>query len=204
MKPTHRTLADLGLLLESDPKLPSVAGLVAGEPVKGSWWGHPKGHAIFRALRELAARPDVLVCKLVSGKVTFVDRRLWPAVVAVGTAREPWQMSKLSRAARSLLAQVTREGRVEVSGEAVRELERILLIYSEQVHTESGAHAKVLETWERWGGAAARLTPERGKRELERVLAELNRRFGGNGRLDRKSTRLNSSHSRASRMPSSA
>ena len=83
----------------------------------------------------------------------------------------------------SLLAQVTREGRVEASGEAVRELERVLLIYSEQVHTESGAHAKVLQSWERWGKASTRITSEQGKRELERAVGELNRRFGGNGRL---------------------
>ncbi|MBI3698253.1 MAG: hypothetical protein HY238_25875 [Acidobacteria bacterium] len=183
MKAIHKTLSELGLLLESDPKLPSVASLAAGQPVRGSWWGHPQGHAIFRALRELAARPDVLVCKLVSGKVTFVDRKLWPAVVAVGTGREPWQMSGLSRAARSLLDRVTREGRVETSGEAARELERVLLIYSEQIHTEGGAHAKILQSWERWGKASARITSEQGKRDLERAVGKLNRRFGGNGRL---------------------
>ena len=183
MKPIHETLAELGLLLEADSKLPSVAGLVAGEPVKGSWWAHPQGRAIFRALRELAARRDVLICKLVSGKVTLVDRKLWPAVVAVGTAREPWQMSKLSPGARALLARVAREGRVETSGEAARELERVLLVYSEQVHTEGRTHSKILEGWEQWWKSSRRLTSEQGKRELEKALAQLNRRFGGNGRL---------------------
>ena len=41
MTPIHETLAECGLLLESDAKLPSVAGLVACAPVRGSWWGHP-------------------------------------------------------------------------------------------------------------------------------------------------------------------
>jgi hypothetical protein len=32
-----------GILLETDPKLPSAAALVAGSPISGSWWLHPKG-----------------------------------------------------------------------------------------------------------------------------------------------------------------
>src|ERR1700681_4423049 len=39
-----------GLLLKSDPRLPSVAGLVAGEAIRGSWWAHPAAHAIFQEL----------------------------------------------------------------------------------------------------------------------------------------------------------
>ncbi|MFI4945383.1 MAG: hypothetical protein ACHP85_19090, partial [Burkholderiales bacterium] len=59
--------------------VPSLAEAVAGEPFRGSWWGHPKGQAIFRAAEAVADSPDVLVCKLIDGKVTFVHRRLWPA-----------------------------------------------------------------------------------------------------------------------------
>ena len=35
-------------------------------------------------------------------------------------------------------------------GAAARELERRLLVYAEEVHTESGAHAKQLESWTHW------------------------------------------------------
>jgi hypothetical protein len=41
-------LSPSGLLLESDAELLNVAGFIAGEPVRGSWWGHPKSHTIFR------------------------------------------------------------------------------------------------------------------------------------------------------------
>jgi hypothetical protein len=48
------TLVREGVLLKSDPKLPSVVAIAAGGPVRGSWWGHPKGRVIFNALERLA------------------------------------------------------------------------------------------------------------------------------------------------------
>ncbi|HYM12745.1 MAG TPA: hypothetical protein VEU62_18550 [Bryobacterales bacterium] len=180
-------LEDHGLLLQTDPKLPSVAVLVAGEPVKGSWWAHRKAHDIFRATCELADHPDVLVSKLVSGKTTHVHRALWPAVVAAGRAREPWQLAGLSREARALLRRVDREGRLEATGAATRDLEGVLLIYSEQFHTGAGSHAKIVESWDHWAKRTrfrARLpAPADARRQLEAAVGALNQRFGGRGRL---------------------
>jgi hypothetical protein len=61
--------------------VPSLAEAVAGTPIKGSWWAHARGKAIFDALNVVADSPDVRSFKLVDGKVTFVHRRLWPALV---------------------------------------------------------------------------------------------------------------------------
>ena len=61
--------------------VPSLAEAVAGGPIRGSWWSHPKGREIFRAASVVCESPDVLVCKLIEGKVTYVHRRLWPALV---------------------------------------------------------------------------------------------------------------------------
>ena len=61
--------------------VPSIAEEVAGEPIVGSWWAHPKGKAIFAALSEIDDAFDVRCFKLVDGKVTFVHRRMWPALV---------------------------------------------------------------------------------------------------------------------------
>jgi hypothetical protein len=36
------------VLLQTDARLPNVCALVAGAPVRGSWWAHPKSHEIFR------------------------------------------------------------------------------------------------------------------------------------------------------------
>lgn len=65
--------------------VPSVAEAVAGQPIVGSWWAHPKGKAIFAALSELDDSEDVRCFKLVDGKVTFVHRRIWPALARLAS-----------------------------------------------------------------------------------------------------------------------
>lgn len=77
-------LREHGMLLESARgPLPSVAEMVAGERILGSWWSHRASHAIFDALNSLADSPDVVRTRLVNGKVTLVHRRLWPALARV-------------------------------------------------------------------------------------------------------------------------
>ena len=61
--------------------MPCLAWKVAGKRIQGSWWGHAASHEIFALTRALRASPDVLVCRLVSGRVTYVHRRLWPALI---------------------------------------------------------------------------------------------------------------------------
>jgi hypothetical protein len=61
--------------------VPRLAEVIVGEPIKGSWWAHPQGRQIFSVFQKLYDSPDILVCRLVGGKVTFVHRRLWPALV---------------------------------------------------------------------------------------------------------------------------
>jgi hypothetical protein len=69
------------VLASAKGPVPNLAEAIAGEPIRGSWWGHPKGSEIFRALGVVGDSPDVLCFRLVEGKVTFVHRRLWPALV---------------------------------------------------------------------------------------------------------------------------
>ncbi|MBI4461728.1 MAG: hypothetical protein HY653_02375 [Acidobacteria bacterium] len=187
-------LQKYGLLLLTDARLPSVAGLVAGEAIHGSWWAHPGSHSIFRVAVGLAAHPQVTSVKLVSGKVTFLHRRLWPALVAVAAAGEPWQRSALSRAARALLARVEGAGRLRTDrlpgyrggkskalSRAARELEDRMLVHGEEFHTESGAHAKWLESWAHWarrvGLRGKKLTAEAAKKQLTGVVRALNEKF---------------------------
>jgi len=177
------------LLLQTDPYLPNVCALVAGAPIRGSWWAHPLSHDIFRVNCELAEHPDVLVTKLVSGKITYVNRKLWSAVITAGRAREPWQLDQLTKQALTLLGKVDR-GRVEPDrkwGKAAAELERFLLVYSEQFHSQSGAHLKRLESWDSWldrtGFVPAKMTAEQARHALDEVIESLNHRFHGCGRL---------------------
>jgi hypothetical protein len=65
--------------------LPNLAETIAGGAIRGSWWGHPKGKEIFHAVKTIGASPNVLVCKLAEGKITYVHRRLWPALIKLAS-----------------------------------------------------------------------------------------------------------------------
>ena len=70
-----------GIVLESaHGRVPTFADFVAGERVS-RWWSHPKGRLIFALTRALRDSPDVLTCRFIDNKITYVHRRLWPALV---------------------------------------------------------------------------------------------------------------------------
>lgn len=71
-----------GVVLEAGRgPVANLVDSIAGGPIRGSWWGHPKGKLIFRLTRDVRDAAEVLVCRLVEGKITFVHKRLWPALV---------------------------------------------------------------------------------------------------------------------------
>jgi len=163
----RRALAALrrhGILLQADARLPSVSSIVAGAPVRGSWWAAPEAHAIYDVCQRLDHHADVALARLVCGKLTYMHRSLWPALAVAGIAREPWKTEGLSEPTRRLLAMVRRGGEVRTDElppptsaswlPAARDLEQRLLVHGEEFHTARGAHAKRLETWERWAGRA--------------------------------------------------
>jgi len=198
-KTALETLRRLGLLLETDALLPSVASLIAGEPVSGSWWSHPSAQKIFATLGQFEDHRDVMFTKLISGKVTLVHRTLWPEIFAIGTSRAPWQMKGLSKSARNLLEMIDEQGSLRTDqlawpksgtvkpGEAARELEKKLLIHAGEFHTESGAHAKLLETWKTWArrvGFPVRIVPpEIAMQKMEERVRKLNEQFEAKARL---------------------
>jgi hypothetical protein len=73
------------VLLSARGPVPNLAEAIAGSPILGSWWGHPKAYHIFRVFGSVCDSPDVLQCRLINGKVTLVHRRLWPALVRVAS-----------------------------------------------------------------------------------------------------------------------
>ena len=85
-----------GVVLESGRgAAASLAEAVAGEPIRGSWWAHPKGHDIFLCSRAVRQSPDVLVCRLVGGKVTYVHRRLWSALIRLAEEFKPAHLAAI-------------------------------------------------------------------------------------------------------------
>jgi hypothetical protein len=99
-----------GVVLESARgPVPSLAALTAGEPVRGSWWSHPKSHEIFAVTRAVRDSEDVLVCRLIDGKITFVHRRLWPALVRAAGRLPSAHLSQLREVHTSSGRHVTKE-----------------------------------------------------------------------------------------------
>ena len=98
-----KILEDTGLLLLQGSEIPDVCQLVAKRRINQSWWGDPTGPQIFAVGEMLSDHPDVTIAKLISGKVTFVHRSLWQKLIAVGSARDDWQTTKLSAQGRLLL-----------------------------------------------------------------------------------------------------
>jgi hypothetical protein len=180
-----RVLAEVrerGLLMLHDKQLASVSLLVAGEPVAGSWWSHPAGKAIFAASSGLDEHDDVMATKLVGGKVTFVERALWPALLAVAESGAAWQTAGLSRPARLLRQRIDSRGEVRSDtlkglGAVVGALEERLLCHSAQIHAESGKHVRVLQSWASWrrqkGHDAAAMDVDEGRAALEAAAARL-------------------------------
>lgn len=73
-----------GIVLEAARgAVPTFVDFAARERIAGNWWSHPKGKEIFKLTREVRDSNNILVCKLVDGKVTYVDRRIWPALVVL-------------------------------------------------------------------------------------------------------------------------
>lgn len=184
-----------GVLLLQDPHLPSLAVMIAGEPIRGSWWGHPAGNRIFNVQGEVEDHADVATFKLVDRKVCFVQRRLWPAIVSVGQAREAWQLTGLGAEARDLVDRVDAHGRVRATKQPAKQIETRLLAASEEVHTESGAHATELVRWDLFAAhhdVAALPDVEQAKRELEDAVAKLAAPTGATPRLPWQFTRRRS------------
>jgi hypothetical protein len=88
-----------GVVLESSRgPVPSLAEVIAGEGIRGSWWGHPRRRAIFRGTRAVRNSADVLVCRLIGGRITYIHRRLWPAMVRLAEEIGPSRLDAIQEA----------------------------------------------------------------------------------------------------------
>ena len=83
------------VLASAKGPVPRLADVIAGESIKGSWWAHAKSHDIFNIIQEVGESPAVLIRRLVNGKVTFVHRRLWPALVRVAHRFQANQLAQV-------------------------------------------------------------------------------------------------------------
>jgi hypothetical protein len=187
-------LRKLGVLLETDRTFPSLTGIMVREPIRGSWWSHPMANEIYLLSQRIIQHSDAISLKLLSRKTTYVHRRLWPELIAIGTAQEPWQLDALPASAKSMLKDVEDCGSLRMDelkgrrtakdkGADAQTLESRLLVFGDEVHAASGAHAKRIETWEHWAWRSGFHIPvlptlENAKEEFSRIVEDLNEEFG--------------------------
>jgi len=190
-------LEQCGMLLVSGSEIFDVRRIVSGEGGKGSWWSDKAARTIFAINELLDDHPDVTITKLVSKKVTFVHRQLWSHLYAVASAKSEWQFAGLTKPAEKLLQNIEAEGVVTTNklsktsdlkpNELAKELELRLLVHSRQVHTESGAHAKILESWPHWATTIkfkpGSIDTARAQIVFEERLVTINKACDGSGNL---------------------
>lgn len=85
------------VLVSASGPVPKLTEAIAGEKIKGSWWGHPKGKQIFPVLEDVCEHGDVLVCRLIDDKLTLVHRRLWPALAAAAPHFPPSRLCQMTQ-----------------------------------------------------------------------------------------------------------
>jgi hypothetical protein len=83
------------VLASAKGAVPRLTEVIVNEPIKGSWWAHPKSHRIFAILQAVTDSQDILVCRLIDGTVTLVHRRLWPALVRVAERFSPNRIAQV-------------------------------------------------------------------------------------------------------------
>jgi len=91
-----RLIEQNGIMLESaGGNTASFVAQIAGEAISGSWWSHPKNHQIFALTRTVREDEHILVCRLLQGKITYVHRRLWAALVRVAGDLPPSSLASV-------------------------------------------------------------------------------------------------------------
>lgn len=74
---------------------PRLIEFIADEAIDGNWWSHPRASAIYNVLSRVSESDDVLVCRLVNGRVTLVHRRLWPALARMAPLLPPERVARV-------------------------------------------------------------------------------------------------------------
>src|SRR3989475_7192029 len=138
--------------------LPSLAEAIAGRQLRGSWMANPEVFRIYKVLGKVHRSDAVVTAPLILGKETLLDDTLGPAVarIAGDPRRRNAAKASLPPLAKRLLADVEAHGEVRMdrwpaSAKRGREarlwLERLLLVVSHDLHTESGYHTAVVIPW---------------------------------------------------------
>lgn len=136
------------VLVSAKADAPRLTEAIVGAPIKGSWWAHPQSHHIFAILNAVTDSGQVLICRLVKGKVTLVHRRLWPHLVRAAAHFSASQIAQVIEEHTASGKHVTREvpfpdwvpSAVEQEAQQLSEADA-LVPFAKWVHVPAGRNA---------------------------------------------------------------
>jgi hypothetical protein len=88
---------------------PRLTEVIVGETIEGSWWTHPQSRRIYAILKTVTESEQVLVCRLINGKITLVHRRPWPSLVRLAKHFAPEQLAQVREEHTSSGRHISRE-----------------------------------------------------------------------------------------------
>jgi len=157
-------------------RVPNLAETIAREPIRGSWWGHPKDRQIFRAARAISESPAILVCKLIDNKVTYVHRRVWPALVKLAPRFGNKRLAKVSDEHTNTGAHVSRRLPFPewVPADVMKEAEKLSVAEAERILSAVLAENSSKAARKLWRSADPHLIPlpVRERRSRKRHVSE--------------------------------
>jgi hypothetical protein len=83
------------VLASANGAVPRLTEAIIGEPIKGNWWTHAQSRKIYGVLKAVSDSDEVLVCRLIDGKITLVHRRLWPSLVRLAGHFAPERLARV-------------------------------------------------------------------------------------------------------------
>jgi hypothetical protein len=183
------------LLLLQDKIFPNIVSEVIGKEIAGSWWGHQLANPIYNGLQWLEHNRNVLTLKLVDGKVTYLHESLFADIFSIVCEPRDWQLKRLSDSDHDLLKYIFKKTKVTSDDLYVNKLtkdtkksfvtlERKLLVYSIEEHTESGKHVKQYMNWKKSKIAVS--NPKdylQSIENIERIVGLLNIKSGAKAKL---------------------
>lgn len=183
------------ILLLQDKSFPNIVSKIVEEKIFGSWWGHPLANSIYNGLGWLEHNQNILVIKLLDGKVTYIHEGLFADIYSIVNETRDWQTKKLKPDELNLLKYISKKNRVLSDDPKLKEfakdpkkslatLEKKLLVYSAEEHTESGKHVKEFIPWKKSKIFTKDLTDyETAKSNIEKIVTKLNKESSSKAKL---------------------
>ncbi|MFA6311870.1 MAG: hypothetical protein WCV99_02655 [Sterolibacterium sp.] len=97
------------VLVSARGSAPRLTEAIVGEAIKGSWWAHPQSRHIYAILQAVTESGQVLVCRLIDGKLTLVHHRLWPALARLADRFAPERLAQITQEHTASGSHVNRE-----------------------------------------------------------------------------------------------